>query len=329
MAISVDKISPAFDLTKRFLFPIKAKIWMKLGFVSLLSASQRFGGGSGIRGNLNSIGDLPGNSIAKIIDFVKTNIFLIGAGIGLITIINILFNIIQHIFSFILIDSVLTNKVEIGSSFHKHKRKGISTFLFWLVLGILNLLFLVLLALPLLIPILKNLNNLSFSLISIPYLIFFILMIIIDIFVFVIISFIFYNFVVIDMYQKNILSIKSFGRMFNLVKKELKEVFIYFLMKIALGIGAGIISIIVLIPFLIILGIVVLIAVLLGFAIASASTSALIAYIIIAVVFGIVFLLLWIYAMSVVTVPIPVFFINYAYLFLAELNKRNKQLFMQ
>lgn len=333
MAIATDIISPAINEVKTRFFPVRKNYWLKVGLVSLISSSFGAGSKNSINFNMPNPLNTINFPISAAVDFIKKHfIALIGLG-GILFFFGIIYNIIKHIFSFIMVDSVISGKCEIISYFNKHTKKGFSAFLFWFLITLGNIIFFGLLLLPLIIPLIGNIGSLSpgliLSLINVPYLIFFIFVLVLDIIVFLVLGFIYSNFVIIDMYLKNINAPESFWRMLRLVKKEIFEVFIFLILKIALSIAAGIALFIIIIAFLIILGIIFFIALLLGLAIYKLGIALLVAYIIIAGLIGIALIILWLYAFAVLTSPVPSFFIMYAYLFLTEINKRNKDLFIK
>ena len=165
MAYATDIIEDSFNRTREALFkPFNLKKWLKLGFVSFMGARQ---------GNLNNFRlDNSFNKVSNISNFIKKWWApLLGFGV----MIGVIWSVLQSIFYFVFIDSIVKNKVEIKKSFKKNGYVGISLFLFRLTIGMIFLTIIGLLSLPLLMPLIQNFNNLSWDIISIPYLILFII----------------------------------------------------------------------------------------------------------------------------------------------------------
>lgn len=325
MVIAGDLIQPVLEETKRLFFPIKSKFWLKLGLVNLISPNSQGGGGGNFSRGMNNAAD-----VSQVTQFIKQYLAVIIAGAGVLFIFGLLWSIIAMTFTFIFLESVITANVSIREGFKRHIKKGFSFFMLNLVIGIVNVIILGLLSLPLIIPVISNIDNLSFSLISIPYLVFFIIFFLIDIFFMILLRFFLYNFVILDMYlKKNIGSWMSFKRMLMLLRAELKEIFFYFLLRIALSIAIGIIAVVIVLALLIpglIIG-VIFALVFVGIAVIQALTVKILLFVIVGLI-AFLFFIAWIYAISVVTSPLVAFMYLYAYRFILELNKRNKKLFL-
>ncbi|MBN2458503.1 hypothetical protein JXB31_05220 [Candidatus Woesearchaeota archaeon] len=246
MTIAVDKIRPAFDMTYKAFFPINCRFWLKAGLVSFISSMRSLNPASSNNFNPKGFLDIP---FRRIVDFIRRNLFLLGACTGFFAVIRLFIGFIGYIFSFIFFDFIIKNKTEIKKGFYKHTRKGRSAFLFSFVVGLLNLIVVVLLALPLLIPLFQNLHNLSLGLFDLKYLIFFVIFFVIDMVIFGLFGFIFKNIVLFDMYINETLAVKSFVRVIKLIRKETKEVVVFAIISFLLGIFTSVISFIVMVPF--------------------------------------------------------------------------------
>lgn len=315
MALATDLIDDSFKKTKQRFLPF-SKEWFKLGLVSLLSSS---GGGGGNFSNISNVSDLPG-----VKDFVKNNLGFILTGAGIATLVGLLWRIITLTFTFIFIDSVITSKTRIKEGFKKHINKGVSVFLLLLLIGLGNLILLGLVSLPILIPLIKNFQNLSIDHFSIPYIIFFAVFFVLDIIVFGLINWFIGNLVIYDMYRKNNFVIDSMKRGLYLLKNDFVEVLVFFLMKIVLGIGAGLIIMLVFFILLIPFGLIGVIFVILFVWLIAAGSVATLLWIIPAIIIGLILLLLFSYTLNVAVLPVNGFFINYTYNFVNELSKRHK-----
>ena len=173
-------------------------------------------------------------------------------------------------------------------------------------------------------PLIQNFNNLSWDIISIPYLILFIMLFVVMIIFLGLIHFVVNNMVAVDMYYRNIKFTAAWKQVIKLVKKELKEVFIYFLMKIVLGIAGGILALILILPLMVIMfAFFFMVGIVGAFSQFLALPTTLI---VIFVVIGFIGLLIFGYIAAVITLPIDVFFINYMLLFFNKLIENNKGL---
>jgi hypothetical protein len=325
MALAVDTVGPAFDATKKVFIPIRRKFWFKLGLVYLFAAKGSSGGGNS---NFNAPGN--GADFTDVFAFLrKYLVFIIGGIIGLV-ILGWLWSIVAWSLTFVFMHSVMTGEVRIREGLKNFIGRGFSYFLFRFVWGLLHLVILVLAGLPLIMTVVNNWGNLSWSMFSIPYLIIYGLFVIAYlILIWGILMFIFENFVFTDMYMNNVKAWRSFKRMLRLIRKEIKEVLIYFLMRFALRIliiMAGMIIVLVtLIPLAI-----VAIPIIFGFiAVFTGGTidtkwalGSLLVIISIAVMF------LWAYMLSVLTAPLDAFMRLHSYKFLEALKNRNKKLSM-
>ncbi len=297
-------VEPAIDKTKELLFPIKLSYWMKLGFVSLLSAGTSFGKSmrfpsSGSSNFLtkktthlteNAISNLP-KSISWFIGFL---VFVIGIA-------YLILNFISSVFTFIFIDALVLKDYSIKKSWGKNKWRGASFFGFRILISIIALLILGLIFLPLIIQLFQQgLVNyftensfLTILFTLIPSIILAILWIlIIGIFmVFVL------NFSLVDMYKNKINITQSIKNTFRQIKNQKLESFIYLLANLVFSLAVVILSSIIILPVLIIFGI---IGIIFFFGIFIFSKLAAIMILIPYVVFVI-------YTFSVVLLPLSVF----------------------
>jgi len=175
----------------------------------------------------------------------------------------------------------------------------------------------VLLALPIIIPIIKNIDNLSWSVVSVPYIIFLILALLCIFVLAILITAIVGNFTFIYMFTENSMFWPAFKKSLSFVKREWKNVGLYFLLKIAFGIATGLASLLVIVIVLIPFGIVGFLIALPLIAIGSSGNLAL--AIAIGATFGIILMIIFLYSVTVVLVPVAAFFTMYAYLFVTGL----------
>lgn len=318
MAIATNIVGNSIEETKKIFFPINRKFWLKIGLVSLLDRR----GSSSFNYRVTNPGELK-----ELMNFIKMHVYqMLAISTGAV-ILGLLFSIISYTFNFIFLESLLSRKVLIKAYFKKFLKKGISLFWFNLVVSSINLLIVLVFGMPLLITLIKNWGSLSWSQFNIPYLIFFVVLLVLSLIFFGIIDFIINNFVLIDMYTRNVKSFESFKRMLKLIRREPFESFIYLLMKIVLSIATAIISIIIglaiLLAFLIIGGIMALMLYLIYLGLPQAKLI----LIVLGVILAVALILTLIYAIAVILSPIEGFHYLYSFRFFNELKKRNKDIF--
>ena len=315
---ATELIKPCIEKTKSILFPIKFKLWLKLALLIILAGAIRGGSSPNLR--------IPsGVDFSTITNFMQNYLTYLIIGFVFLVILGFVAVWMSCVFRFCLLESIYTKTVHVLRYFKKYMKQGWSFFLFTIVIGLISLIILGALSLPLVIPIIKNFSNLSWSIISIPYLVFFITFFILWIIVYGIFTMLMTHYVLADMYLNKIKSsYASFKRMFYLLKKELKQSLLYWLMLFLLGIASAIIffiaAILAAIPFLII----ALILALFFVGLWALANSLLVILIILGVIIGVILISAYIFAIVLVTVPIPVFFVNYQLSVVQELIKKNK-----
>ncbi len=315
---AIDTINPAIEKTKKLLFPIKYKAWLKLALVSFIARNNK-NPISRIGGNIGRFSDKLGGLKALLP-------FMIGGGL-IVFILAIAYSWVKHIFSFIFIDSIITKKTLIKKYFNKHTSKGTSVFLWKLLIGLIGLSIIALSGLPLIISIIKNIPDFDLSMFTVGSMIIYILILICAIAVValitIILNVIIFNFTIIDMYIKNTKFLPSFKTSLKVVKNNIGEVIVYILLKIGMSMVVAMIALVILLPLLLI------------FLIAGGLLAApfiiisimvpplLILMIILGVLFGIPLFLLFVYAFEVFLLPASVFFTRYAYDFYKSLIKKS------
>lgn len=310
--LGIDLIDNCIAKTKNFLFPIKKKIWLKLGVVTILA-----GMGAGSNFNFNIGQNIP----AEFTQWILNNLHWILIGFVGLLVIGIILTLIRALFNFVLLDSIENQQCLIKKSLSENTDLVISYFWLSLIInGIFMIAILGLLA-PIMIKGYQNISN-PMILTSSPYFWLAIPLAILLAIVSGVINGIIYNLVMPDMYLKRIKALQSWKNMYRLFFKQLKEVIIYWVFKFLLGIASGILSIIVFFLLLIAFGIVGLILFGIGFLISMLSPLLIAPLIIIGVIIGILYIFLFAYSVAVVLVPIPVFFANYRLDFYKRLIKK-------
>ena len=313
-----DYIGGSIERTKNLLFPIKPKYWFKLAIVVLISNLAKNQGGNGgnsfrVPSRGKGLDNITGNAVSDLNNkFLSSNIPLIGFVILLLFILGLIINFISSIFSFIFLEAVLDKKKQlfIKKSFSKNIHHGLSLFLFRILLGIVSLVLIALIALPYIFAFFNKTITSPFFGVGIIYILLTVLFIIILIIIIALITLFLYDFIIPEMYLKNKNMRTSWKSVLGKIGNNKMEVFIYIVAKIVLGIAAGIISaliaLILLIPFIII----GLLAGVSLYLLAKALSSLILT--IFLVILLIIFILFFVYLVTVVTLPIPLFFRYYS-----------------
>lgn len=138
---AIDAISPAFAHTKRQLFsPFRAALWLRLGFVSLVTGE--FASGSGGAANVS----IPSGSGTTDKDFlfradpigviVETYLPWILLGLVVLFALGLIAVYIASVFRFVLFDAVLTDRSRLGEGWRRWQELGGSFFLFQIGFGL-------------------------------------------------------------------------------------------------------------------------------------------------------------------------------------------------
>lgn len=313
--IGTSIIDSSISKTKKFLFPIKKVLWLKLGLISILAGI----GQSSTNFNLPVGNNFPSEFLQIILDNLH---WITMAAIGVL-IIGFVFALIRALFNFVLLESVEKRQCFILKSLSQNSKLAFSYFLLSVVINGAFMIILFALALPLLIRIFSDVSNAA-TIINFTYLWVSIPLFILLGIILTIINSIIFNLVMPDMYLKRITSLNSLRRMSKLFFKQIKEIIIYWIMKFLFRLAAGIISIIVFLILVLLFLIMAGILFGIGFLIYLISSTLLIPLIIAAVILGVLLFLLLMYVIAVVLVPIPVFFTNYRIEFYKGLIKKNK-----
>lgn len=307
--IATDLISSCIEKTRRFLFPINKKLWLKLGLVTLLA-----GGWSGSSFNYNfrnpGVPAEAGQSISSIFGELFVNYwhwivigFLVILGLGLLGI------LIRSIFNYILIDSVKKERCLIGKSWSETASLAFRYFFAEAGMYLIFTALMVAAMMPMVEVLLNYGKELSYNILS-PYLWTSLGIVLFLFLIWLVIYFMLYHLVMPDIYFKRTRAFRSIKHMGKLALKNISQVLIYLLMRIVLGIAAAFISIIIFLLvgliFLVIAGIIVLIGLML-----SMIPGSKVILIVLGVGIGLILFLLLIFAVQVILVPIEVFFTNY------------------
>jgi len=304
--ICTDVITPAFERTKKFMFPFKLKPWLKLGFLSLLASSlwtnfnfnYRFSSPSDFVWFVGLWESYPGLIITGAIFLVLLGLFLV---------------FISSLLTFTLFKSVDTQKVLIKKNTKDTFGLGKSYFWFNLIAGFVIALVFILLILLFVWPFITG-QVADFPLASILLLI-----LVFGLIVFILALFFAFIklFVIYYMYLKKKRFCFSFRKSWGLLKKHFTEMFVFALirlgMQIAIAIAAFFLMLILLIPILIV-G-----AILGGIVYLVYQGLGLVVAIVLGVIFGLIILIAFALVVLLIAAPIDVFLINYNLMFMRKI----------
>jgi hypothetical protein len=319
---AADSISLAFEHTKQQLFkPLRFGQWTKLALVGLLAGELGSGGGcNGSNLHLPSHGanspfpSLPGVDFA-VLGALITVIVIAGFAVGLILM------YISSVMRFILFDSIIAKDCRIRDGWNRRQGPGWRFFLWKLGYTLLTLLaFMLLVGVPAAFAFAMGWLNepkehlLPLILGGILLFFAFIILVVIAALIFVLTK----DFVVPQMALENIGAMEAWRRLWTMMKAEKGAYAGYVGLKIALAIGAGIVVGIA----TVILGLIIaiptvglsILAVLTG---KSAGLTWNATTITMAVVVGSILLAIFLYLVSLISVPVIVFFPAYSIYFFA------------
>jgi hypothetical protein len=322
---AIDAIAPAFQHTKvQLLRPFRVAEWAKLALVGFLAGELSSGGCNG--GNFKMPSRPPGGH--RFVDSALPNIdpALLGVLIALLIVVGlvfwILFAYVSSVMRFVLFDSVVTKRCEIGCSWSRRHGDGLRYFvwqiLFTLAIGIgLTVLIGIPAAFALAVGWLHNPKQHMVPLILGGMLLFFVVMgfIVLSLVVHVLTK----DFVVPQMALEKISAIEAWRRLLHMLNAEKSSYAGYLGLKIVMAIGAsvvvGIVTFIVLLILLIPVGGFGVIAVMVG---KTAGLTWNLYTITLAIVIGCIVLAVLLYVVSLISVPAIVFFPAYSIYFFAS-----------
>jgi hypothetical protein len=330
MAYAADIISNSFEKTKQLFFPIRKDYWFKMGLVSLLGGTQSGGFGNGYSGGSGSGNkDLDnlfkGMTFREIltrinhvgIEFMSKYGYIVGIAFAIIFLLAQVFSYIGSIFTFVFLDGIVKKEIKIRRSISETRTQAVSLFFFRLVVGLISLAGFLLCIFPLISAFFNNrLADFNFWLL-IPMILGLILFYTtLGIFLFLV-----YNFAVPLMYLKKYTFGQGWQYFLKIASGKKFEIFLYWLIKIGLGIVSGIVMLIILIPLLIVIFIFVLLGV--GIYLGTNALSGQLTAIIVTIIYGIIVFILFLIAIAVISVPIPSFFTVYSIEMIQKLEENN------
>ena len=318
---AVEVLEESLNKTKKLLFE-KANIgfWLKLGLIVFL-----IGGGS----SFNPIGFGGGSeekSNATSVDFAAMLPF-IAIVIAIVLIIGLVFSFIRAVCQFILIECVTSGNIEIIKGFKRNMDNGFNLFLFNLAFGFIVLVIILAPIIASVYLLMKDGGSPAKMTIIMAILGFILYALLVSIPA-GIIGTLTNEFVTLFMYRDKKGVMDGWRKLWIALQKNLNQFIVYFLLKIGLGIAAGIIQMIatlvlmlVAVVVLIILAIGPVIVAIIAIIALNLSQTAISMIAIPAVLVLIIYFLLITYLIVVATLPIPVFFRYYSIMFLQNMEK--------
>ena len=296
---------PAFEKTKKRLLPFNFKEWFKLAIMNILAGGSGGGSGSGNSGNFGggdnsgSGGEAVSRTFAESVKLAFAKYWVLGAVIlSIVLVLGIVLSYIRSVFTFIFLESVINKKAKFA--FGKNNSKGISLFLFNFVVSLISLIVVA----GLVFPVLYNLYvGAAFSW---GYVIFAILALLVFFLLLWFWLLFLHDLVVPYMYSNGVSALFGLKKIWADVRKNKVGALVYWVARLLVGLGIGVVSFIILIPVLIVFLLVAGLITGLGYLIYSA-VGGLTFFIVLAAVLGIVVLILFILAMAMLTLPFSVF----------------------
>jgi hypothetical protein len=317
---AIDAISPAFEHTKQQLFqPFRMGQWAKLALVGLL-AGEMTTGSCHFNTNLPKHPDHPAVTLPSI------NPVMLALLIAIVIVLGFAFSMLllylHSIMRFILFDSVLTKRCELGQQWTRRQGVALKYFLWQIAFILVTILGLaVLIGIPAIFAFAAGwltkpkehlapliLCGMALSLVILAFLL-----------VCAVVQVLTKDFVIPQMALENLDAFEAWHRLLPMLGAEKGPYFGYLLMKIVMAIAAGILLaivatmavLIVLVP----IGGVGALAVLAGKAVGMQWN---VYTITLAVVVGSIVLVVFVYLVALAAVPIMVFFPAYSIYFLAS-----------
>lgn len=323
---SVDAIGPAFEHAKQQLMkPFRLREWARLALVGFLAGELSSGGGCSVPHSFSIPHQPSGNDHLLSISLPNINPAMYAGLIAILVlcafVLWILFLYVSSVMRFVLFDAVVTKHCEIRNRWNARQGPGLRLFVWQLLVLMATLvIFTILVGVPAAIAFgagwMKSPKDHLVPLILGGMVLFFIFL---ALAIAIIVVHVFTkDFVVPQMALENVSAFEGWRRLLQMMKSETGGYAGYAGMKLVMAIGAGvavgIVSAIVFVILLIPFGGFGAIAILVGKAGGLTWTAYTIT---LAVVIGAIFLCLMLYAISLVSVPVIVFFPAYSIYFFA------------
>lgn len=317
----IDAIGPAWQHMTKVLFkPFNIVKWLKFGLVAFLVALGSGGGGGGVfKGNFGGSNNFPAHKIEPMLEWAIAHmVLLIIIIVAVATVISIIWMVVVYFssrFTFVYLDGVIKNDMQIKRAYKENKLNGWSYFMWRMVFGptVLTVILILLALVGLGIYLLATAYGFTTVVIILTILIGLVtLLVFIALIIFgVVITILTNDFVVPIMYLKKLKVVKAWKVFWELLKFNKTQFFLYVLFKILLGMASGIVIMLpcccfgaVCIPFVLVIGGLVALAFKFSIVWVAVVPVALVAWVITGV--------LW----NAIVSPVTVFFRTYPLVFL-------------
>ncbi|MDD5111789.1 MAG: hypothetical protein PHG85_04545 [Candidatus Altiarchaeota archaeon] len=317
---AAEALNEALGRTNELLFrKIRPGFWLKLAFVVFLI------GGSGGFNPMTWAEPDKNSGDTDIIATLSPYLPYIVIGLAVLLVISLVFSFIRAVCQFMLIESVATGEVELIKGFKRNIDSGFNLFLFNLAFGLLTLFALAIIAAPAIFLFMNDSANFQ-GIKLIATLAVTIATAVLFLICSGFVSSFTNDFAIAFVYSERRGVLDGWRRLWALIKGNAKQFIVYIVVKVAVGIIAGIASMIIGLVILVIsllilaafaLGAGLIVA---GIAVAlNIDKSALMILVIPAVLIAIAYFIAVGYLTILLTLPIPVFFRNYSLLFLQRI----------
>jgi len=312
-----DAVGESIDRTLHLLFkPLTASFWLKLAFVVFL-----------INGGLNSLLNMEFYQFDRGYADVAQNLTLVIALVAVVLALALFFAFVGSVAVFIFIDAVLQKRVSFFEGFHKNIAGGFKLFLFNIMLTLIALAVLLALLLPAAGIYLGLSGGVKYAALF-GYLIFAFAVFCVAVIALVLVRMFTTDFVAALMYRSGSGITASWKRLVPIMRKNIGQFVMYVVARVILGIVTGIATLIVVIAsFLILLAVAVVVGFGLGFVGAIVTSSSSVAGFVesppVLIIIGVALLIatsIIAYVMSVVMLPITVFYRYYSLVFLGRVH---------
>lgn len=319
----IGAIGPAWrHMTKALFKPFNIVKWLKFGLVAFLVVLGS-GGGGGFNGNINMLGkanNFPAYKIEPMIEWVTSHMtLLIILIVAAVTVVSIIWMVVVYFrsrFTFVYLDGVIKNDMQIKRAYKENKLNGWSYFMWRMVFGPTVLTIILLLLALAGLGLYFLITAYGFGAPAIILIILSVLIFIILVIFGAVVTLFTDDFVVPIMYLKKLRVVKAWKVFWGLLKFNKTQFFLYVLMKILLGMASAIVIILscccfgaVCMPFgLLMAGLV---------ALAFKFSIVWVAVVLVALVAWVIISILW----NAIVSPVTVFFRTYPLVFLEGFGK--------
>ncbi|RMF89203.1 MAG: hypothetical protein D6733_06790 [Methanobacteriota archaeon] len=324
---ALEIVEPCIDETKKLLFPIRRGYWLKLALVTLLGGIGT-GGAFGFGNPFQSLGNPRFQEdpelaalVERLGDFLAQNTGVILIAMGLLFLFILFLSYLHSVMQFVFFQDVVEGGVELLGDIRRHLGRGLSLFVFGLVLWVAMLLFMALGALPLLLIVSVDAGPFATIMGMMSMMIFTVAVVLLSALAYLLAV----DFAVPIMFFKGKGIWASYSEVLRLIKKDVWQFVVYIILRVVLGIAGGILYMLITIPVMVLWALVI--GVLGIVALAGAGSLGItlggigpLGWILILTVLFLI-LILFSYTVKVLTLPIPVYLRLYSFTFLMTQDK--------